>query len=93
MKRIKELIDDVKRHYPCDSFFENFQSDCNIDEAKRVYIELEDCLSCLDTDSWTILKNKAIKQFPNHREGQRKQGFFDILNEAKAYSFLKKSWL
>jgi len=42
----------------------------------------------LDDESWEILKNKAVRHYLNHREGQRKQGFFNQLNEAFAYRYL-----
>ena len=42
----------------------------------------------LDDESWQILKDKALKHYRDHREGQKKQGFFNQLNEAFAYRYL-----
>lgn len=92
MDKIKELIDEVVQLYPTDDFFRTFWSDIEVLESiRRKYIELNAYLSVIDTDSWRVLKAKAIEHFKDHREGQRKQGFFNQLNESKAYSYLKKS--
>jgi predicted AAA+ superfamily ATPase len=50
----------------------------------------ERALSMLDDESWSILKNKALQHYYNHRQGQKKQGFFHQLNESFAYSHLVK---
>ena len=42
----------------------------------------------LDPESWNLLKHKALQHYFDHREGQRKQGFFNQLNEAFAYRYL-----
>src|SRR3974390_3112899 len=42
----------------------------------------------LDASSWKILKKKAVDHYMNQRRGQRKQGFFNQLNEAFAYRYL-----
>jgi hypothetical protein len=42
----------------------------------------------LDIESWKILKAKSLKHYMDHRKGQRKQGFFNQLNEAFAYRYL-----
>ncbi|MFC1558524.1 hypothetical protein ACFL40_04125 [candidate division KSB1 bacterium] len=42
----------------------------------------------LDNESWQILKEKALRHYLDHREGQTKQGFFNQLNEAFAYQYL-----
>lgn len=42
----------------------------------------------LDDESWQILKHKALQHYLDHRKGQRKQGFFNQLNEAFAYRYL-----
>ena len=45
----------------------------------------------LDDDSWEILKDKALRHYLDHRKGQKKQGFFNQLNEAFAYRYLVRS--
>jgi len=42
----------------------------------------------LDVASWNILKTKSLQHYMDHRKGQRKQGFFNQLNEAFAYRYL-----
>jgi hypothetical protein len=89
MKRIRELITELRTKYPSDNFFANFESSCLSEPAKRKhYRSYNDALMLLDKDSWEILKAKAIEQFGNHRAGQLKQGFFNQLNEAFAYRYL-----
>lgn len=89
MKRIREIIGDLRNRYPNDDFFCNFEKSCRISTEKRTYYNLYNkALMVLDDDSWQILKNKALKHYFNHRKGQRKQGFFNQLNEAFAYRYL-----
>ncbi len=89
MTRIRELISAVTKAYPEDRLFENFAESCRMDEAKKRYYQTyEDALRLLDSQSWQVLKDKAVKHFRDHRKGQRKQGFFNQLNEAFAYRHL-----
>jgi hypothetical protein len=86
---MRELIAEVRGRYPKDDFFSNFEESCRIWPNKRKYYQrYERLLKILDKESWNILKEKALKHFLHHREGQRKQGFFNILNEAFAYRYL-----
>ena len=89
MKRILELIATVTRAYPQDPFFVDFKESCQTNVAKRAaYRSYDDALQVLDSQSWQILKDKAVAHFRDHRRGQLKQGFFNQLNEAFAYRFL-----
>lgn len=89
MTRITELVNALKQAHPTDRFFEDFAESCRNDESKRRhYRTYDDALRLLDAESWQILKDKAVKHFMNHRSGQRKQGFFNQLNEAFAYRHL-----
>ena len=45
----------------------------------------------LDDESWKILKEKALRHYMDHRDGQKKQGFFNQLNEAFAYRYLVRN--
>ena len=60
---------------------------------RRHYRAYNDALMLLDNESWAILKSKAIAQFANERAGQRKQPFFNQLNEAFAYRYLLRQGL
>jgi hypothetical protein len=89
MKRFRELIAEIRRSYPTDDFFADFENSCRREPGKkRHYRSYNEALMLLDDESWTILKKKAIEQFRNERVGQRKQGFFNQLNEAFAYRYL-----
>lgn len=90
MQRIGELIDAVRRRYPCDQFFHEFEEQVRCLPLKaQDYKTYEDAFGTLDDESWRILSGKAIEQFQNHRNGNWKQGFFNQLNEAFAYRYLK----
>lgn len=90
MKRIRELIEEIRRRYPGDNFFASFEMNDPIYQAnKKEYLAYNRALMALDNDSWKLFKEKAVGKFlSNQREGQKKQGFFNILNEAFAYKYL-----
>ncbi|MHB1100394.1 MAG: hypothetical protein ACYCZR_12645 [Burkholderiales bacterium] len=56
--------------------------------ARAQYRAYERALSILDPESRKVLQDKAIAHFTDHREGPRKQGFFNQLNDAFAYQYL-----
>jgi hypothetical protein len=92
MKRIREIIGDLRYRYPRDDFFPSFEESCRISPEKRCYYYLYNkALMALDDDSWEILKDKALRHYLDHRKGQKKQGFFNQLNEAFAYRYLVRS--
>jgi hypothetical protein len=92
MKRIHEIIRDLRYRYPRDDFFSSFEDSCRISPEKRYYYCLYNkALMALDDVSWEILKDKALGHYLDHRKGQRKQGFFNQLNEAFAYRYLVRS--
>jgi hypothetical protein len=89
MKRIHEIIGDLRHRYPRDDFFSSFEESCRISPEKRYYYCLYNkALMVLDDESWAILKDKALQHYLDHRKGQKKQGFFNQLNEAFAYRYL-----
>lgn len=89
MKRIHEIVDEIRSTYPDDDFFTEFESSCQIFPLKKKYYQTyNNALVILDDASWEILRNKAIKHYFDHRKGQKKQGFFNQLNEAIAYRYL-----
>ena len=89
MQRIQELVDEVRARYPNDDFFSNFEQSCHENKLKReFYLTYESTLVDLDDEAWIALKEKCIRHFKNHREGQLKTGFFAQLNEAFAYKYL-----
>jgi len=89
MKRIHELIKEVRHAHPKDTFFQNFERVLESCESTRAqYKSYNNVLCVLDEASWQKLKEKAIEHYLNYRNGQLKQGFFNQLNEAFAYAFL-----
>jgi hypothetical protein len=88
MRRILELISDVREKYCDDDFFADFEDSCQTEPKKRHYLSYNRALMTLDNDSWNVLKCKAIQHFKDERIGQRKQAFFNQLNEAFAYRYL-----
>jgi len=94
MERVLELITDVRARYPRDQFFDYFEPSCAAHRLKRMYYaEYGRAFMTLDSDAWNSLKLKALNHYLDHRPGQLKQGFFNQLNEAFAYRFLKKRGL
>src|SRR5712691_6339053 len=89
MRHIRELIALAKAVYPGDDFFAGVEQTLKIvPEARAQYRAYERALSTLDSESWIVLRDKAIAHFTDHRIGQRKQGFFNQLNDAFAYQYL-----
>lgn len=89
MRRIYEIVTDARKRYPRDDFFSSFESSCKAHPGKkRSYRTYNDALMMLDDESWRILKHKALDHYMDHRRGQKKQGFFNQLNEAFAYRYL-----
>lgn len=89
MKRIVELISAVRNKYPKDDFFADFESSYKISQTKKAHYQIYNrALMTLDDASWKILKKKSLRHYMDHRKGQRKQGFFNQLNEAFAYRYL-----
>lgn len=96
MKRMNELIKKIEEK---DNFFYEFIESCDVNPHRfSFYEELNSVFSSLEENSWEKLKNKAIKSYLDHRSDIReefkevviKQGFFNILNEAYAYKYLKE---
>lgn len=89
MRRMLDLVRMVTEAHPKDEFFdtldENFR---NSPQVRAIYKAYDRAISYLDTESWGMLSKKALEHFGDHREGQRKQGFFNQLNEAFAFQFL-----
>jgi hypothetical protein len=89
MRHIRELIALAKAAHPGDDFFAGVERTLKIVPGARAqYRAYERALSTLDSESWIVLRDKAITHFTDHRIGQRKQGFFNQLNDAFAYQYL-----
>ena len=89
MRRIYELVALIEKEHSNDHFFANLKQTLEFaPEVRAQYRAYERALSILDLDSWNVLRNKALEHFIDHGLGQRKQGFFNQLNEAFAYEHL-----
>lgn len=88
MDRFRELVALIRAKHPRDHFFANYDQKLTIPELGDDYRAYERALHCLDTESWTELRTKAINHFMDERPGQLKQGFFNQLNDAFAYRHL-----
>lgn len=101
MQRMFELIEKVKKKYPEDKFFDNIEEDLQNKLAFEQYEIYEKAMQSLDENSWKLLSDKAIVAFKSNyksknfiedqsREKIVKRSFFDHLNEAFGYQFLRK---
>ena len=91
MRRIRELIAQVQAVHPQDHFFDSIEQTWAASrQARAQYAAYDRALQTMDDQSWSELKSKSLKHFLDHREGQRKQGFFNQLNEAFAYQHLRR---
>ena len=89
MRHIRELIALAKATHPGDNFFADVEQTLKVVPLVRSeYRAYERALSILDPESWAVLQVKALAHFTDHRPGQRKQGFFNQLNDAFAYQYL-----
>ena len=89
MRHIRELIALTETAHPSDRFFANVDETMRlIPGARAQYGAYERAFASLDRDSRQTLRAKAIAHFTDHRTGQRKQGFFNQLNDAFAYRHL-----
>lgn len=91
MKRMRDLIERIKREYPEDQFFVGVGESLRIDhQARTLYRAYDRAIDYLDPQSWAVLADKAVKHFRDHRKGMLKQGFFNQLNDAFAYQYLAR---
>jgi len=89
MKRFRELVAEIRNKYPAEDFFADFEESCRLTPQKRRhYQSYNRALMTLDEESWSTLKDKALSHYLNERKGQRKEAFFNHLNEAFAYRYL-----
>ena len=91
MKRFKYLINKVEEAYPQDQWIKDFRFfDFENDECFLPTIDkYEDALGVLSEKSWSLIEIKTIESFKQNIKRRGKQAFFNHLNEALAYKFLK----
>ncbi|WP_409313697.1 hypothetical protein [Pseudomonas putida] len=89
MERFRQLIASVKRRFPKDNFFDEF--DLRIEgsvQAREMFGSYDRAFSKMPEELWIDFLGKVVGYFRDHRNGQLKQGFFTRLNEAFAYEYL-----
>jgi len=91
LPRIYELRDLIADPTSPDAYFQNFDS--NVQDSlhvRQIYVHWEKDLQGLDDDAWEFLKSEASPySIHKDRGGRGWQQLFDILNQARAYNYLK----
>ena len=89
--RIYELWDFVPSPHPPEAYFKDLDvSLAQISQKRKQYDDIESELAELDEAAWSFLKQEArpyVLKRDKHRDWQQ---LFDILNQAKAYGYLKR---
>ena len=74
------------------TYFENFKEGWN-GAKRKSWKDIESDLTTLDANAWKSLKAEVIHRFSQTRDTNRGwQAAFDIINEVKAYRFLKEKF-
>jgi Fic family protein len=92
LMRVFELKDTLSDPANPDAYFQNFEKSLQENSQKLdAFRKVEAVLSVLDADSWSTLKHTAsghlVKPSPN--KGRGWQSLFDVLSEARGYSYLR----
>ena len=91
LPRVYELRDLISDPTSPDAYFHNFDKYVpDSVHARAIYDRLERDLQGLDGDAWEFLKSEASPYLVRKDQGGRGwQQLFDILNQARAYNYLK----
>ena len=89
--RLYELKDCTSNTASSDAYFHNFdQNLASSTHVQDVYLRYERALQGLDDKAWEHLKGEAEQRLTLFdKKGRGWQQLFDILNEARAYNYLK----
>lgn len=87
--RLYELKDCIKDQNSCNAYFQNFDEKLAIPHIKDVYLRTEWALRALDGVAWEHLRNEAVPYLERQDNGRAWEQLFAILNEARAYRYLK----
>lgn len=97
MSRFNDIIQKIEQRCPNDWWItatkKHVQEDHPFDPRyKEIISKYNKALDCLDSESFSILKNKICMNFRGEKEqisgGRGKHQMFDLMNEAFAYEFL-----
>jgi hypothetical protein len=91
LPRLYELRDCIADPASSDAYFRDFdQNLARSAHVKDVYLRQERMLKGLDDQAWEHLKGETLSLLTAHdKSGRGWQQLFDILNEARAYNYLK----
>jgi hypothetical protein len=91
LPRVFELNDLIENPRPPDAFFRDFdRSLAEVPQKKKQFRDIENELQGLESAAWTQLKAEAASLL-TAKDGKRGwQALFNILNQAKAYNYLKR---
>lgn len=90
LPRLYELKDCIKLPNSPDAYFQNFDEKIAVAHVRDVYLRSEWALQKLDSAAWADLKGEAVHYL--ERRNKKRAGWeqlFDILNQARAYRYLK----
>jgi hypothetical protein len=91
LPRVFELHDLVRSPRPPDAYFDDFQKSlAEVPQKLRQFRDIEHELEGLDTTAWSDLKAEAAGRIAARDHNRGWQALFDILNQAKAYNYLKR---
>ena len=91
LPRLYELRDCISDPTSPDAYFRDFDQDlARYADAKEFYLRYERDLQGPDDKAWEVLKGRALQYLTaRDKKGRGWHQLFDILNEARAYSYLK----
>ncbi len=92
LARVLELRNALSNPGSPDALFGNFESSLQENSSKlEAFRKLEAVLSVLDAEAWKTLKHHAsgLLSKPTASKGRSWQSFFDVLSEARGYSYLR----
>jgi hypothetical protein len=91
LPRLYELKDRISDPKSSDAFFQDFEEKLtNYADIKEVYLRWERVLEELDATAWEYLKKEAVPRLTKRdKKGRGWEQLFDILNETRAYRYLK----
>jgi hypothetical protein len=91
LPRVYELQDLIQNPPPSSAYFRDFEGTLSEWPQKRKqFADIESDLQGLDSEAWSRLKEEAASLLTARNEKRGWQALFTILNQAKAYNYLKR---
>jgi hypothetical protein len=90
LSRVFELHDAFGEPQPGDYFWEFESSIERLPLKLAAFERLEYQLTALDAQAWDDIRSRALPELRSRRPGRGWQSLFDVLNEAKAFRYLKE---